>query len=112
LHNAAFGWIPCPLCRHITEIELPNNLNSDVEFLRLVAEWRSVKEIIAKKDEACNNQLLEIADLQQQVDLCREMHGKRVRMSSTTKEQQRKEHTQNDLYSGLPQVKERFSYAH
>jgi hypothetical protein len=82
MHNAAFGWISCQLCRNITEIELPNNLNSDVEFLRLVAERRSLKEIIVRKDETCNNQLLQIADLQQQVDLCREMHGERDRMSS------------------------------
>jgi Na+-translocating ferredoxin:NAD+ oxidoreductase RnfC subunit len=81
-YNAAFAWISCPLCRHFTEIELPNNLYFDVEFLRLVAERRSLKEIIVRKDEACNNQLLQIANLQQQVDLCRDMHGERVRMSS------------------------------
>jgi hypothetical protein len=75
MHNAALRRISCPLCRNNTDIERPNNLNSDVELLRLIAERRTLQERAAMQDDEIARQHLQIVDLQQQVAICQEMHG-------------------------------------
>lgn len=75
MHNAALRRISCPLCRNNTDIERPNNLNSDVELLRLIAERRTLQDRAAMQDDEIARQHLQIVDLQQQLAICQEMHG-------------------------------------
>ena len=66
---------------HVTEIERPNNLNSD--GISPIDCWaQNLKRNIERKYEESNNLLVQIAELQQQVEQSREMHDERVRMPS------------------------------
>ena len=45
-------------------------------------ERKTLKEIIARKDEESSNTFLNVVELQQQVEICRKMHDEGARMSS------------------------------